>query len=75
MKVALSFLELDGAPGAVDIVNVYRLEQEHPDIISKHVLPLSAKVLWLHRLLHLKRRTYLRLIMDLLLSRVSQLLM
>jgi len=34
-------LELDGAPGAVDIVNVYRPE-------SKHVLPLGAKVLWLH---------------------------
>jgi predicted CoA-binding protein len=47
-KEHLVFLDLDGNPGKVDIVNVYRPEQEHPDIISKHVLPLGAKVLWLH---------------------------
>jgi predicted CoA-binding protein len=44
----LVFRELDSIPGPVDIVNVYRPEQEHADIISNHVLPLGAKVLWLH---------------------------
>jgi predicted CoA-binding protein len=32
----------------VDIVNIYRPEQEHEEIISNHALPLNAKVLWLH---------------------------
>jgi len=47
-KDRLVFRELDSIPGPIDIVNVYRPEQEHPDIISKHVLPLGAKVVWLH---------------------------
>ena len=47
-KDRLVFQELDRIPGPIDIVNVYRPEQEHPDIISQHVLPLGAKVLWLH---------------------------
>lgn len=47
-KGHLVFRELDSMPRAVDIVNVYRPEQEHEDIISKHVLPLGAKTLWLH---------------------------
>lgn len=34
--------------GQVDIVNVYRPEEELYDIIMHHVLPLKAKVLWLH---------------------------
>ena len=42
------FRELDRIHGSIDIVNAYRPEQEHEDIISKHVLPLGAKVLWLH---------------------------
>ena len=44
----LVFHELPGIPGLIDIVNIYRPEQEHGDIISKHVLPLNAKVVWLH---------------------------
>ena len=43
----LIFRELDGTPGQLDIVNVYRPEQEHIDILSKHVLPFGATVLWL----------------------------
>ena len=44
----LAFRELNGLPTAIDIVNIYRPEQEHVDIISNHALPLSAKVIWLH---------------------------
>ncbi|GAC1311894.1 MAG: hypothetical protein NVSMB24_32330 [Mucilaginibacter sp.] len=44
----LVFGKLDGNPDAVDIVNVYRPEGEHAGIVEKHVLPLHAKVLWLH---------------------------
>ncbi len=33
---------------AVDVVYVYRPEAEHAAIIEKHVVPLKAKVLWLH---------------------------
>ncbi|HWZ16033.1 MAG TPA: hypothetical protein VNW95_12415 [Mucilaginibacter sp.] len=44
----LIFEQLDGNPDIVDIVNVYRPEGEHAGIIEKHVLPLHAKVLWLH---------------------------
>jgi len=47
-KDRLFFQELDSIPGPIDIVNVYRPEQEHPDIISQHVLPLGAKAIWLH---------------------------
>jgi predicted CoA-binding protein len=43
----LIFRKLEGAPGPLDIVNIYRPEQEHADIIMKHVLPLRAKVVWL----------------------------
>jgi len=43
----LIFRPLEGPPDSVNIVNVYRPEDEHPDIITKHVLPLHAKVLWL----------------------------
>jgi len=42
------FKRSDRTPDAVDIVYVYRPEAEHPDIIKTHVLPLHAKVLWLH---------------------------
>jgi hypothetical protein len=44
----LVFEKLDSMPDTVDIVNVYRPEEEHAGIIEKHVLPLHAKVLWLH---------------------------
>jgi predicted CoA-binding protein len=32
----------------VDVVYVYRPEGEHAAIIQEHVLPLGAKVFWLH---------------------------
>lgn len=44
----LVFEKLDSKPDTVDIVNVYRPEEEHAGIIKKHILPLHAKVLWLH---------------------------
>jgi predicted CoA-binding protein len=47
-KGYLVFEKLDGKPDGVDIINVYRPEEEHAGIIEKHVLPLNAKVLWLH---------------------------
>jgi len=47
-KGYLVFEKLANKPDAVDIVNVYRPEEEHAGIIKKHVLPLHAKVLWLH---------------------------
>ncbi len=43
----LVFRPLDGSPGSVDVVNVYRPEDEHAAIIANCVLPLGAKVLWL----------------------------
>jgi predicted CoA-binding protein len=43
----LVFTKLDVNPVSVDIVNVYRPEEEHPAIINNRVLPLKAKVLWL----------------------------
>ena len=46
-KGQLVFLELDNRPRSVDIVNIYRPEEEHADIITKQVLPLGAKVIWL----------------------------
>lgn len=46
-KEKIVFRKLDGQPGLVDIVNVYRPEEEHAAIIADHVLPLKAKVLWL----------------------------
>ncbi len=45
---ALVFLDIDGAPQTVDIVNIFRPEAEHAAIIKEHVLPLKAGVLWLH---------------------------
>src|SRR5579872_3097791 len=44
----LVFRRLDEQPTSVDIVNVYRPEAEHTAIINDRVLPLKAKVLWLH---------------------------
>lgn len=44
----LVFDKLNEHPTSVDIVNVYRPEAEHMAIINNHVLPLNAKVLWLH---------------------------
>jgi len=44
----LLFTNVPDGPGQVDIVNVFRPEEEHPAIITRHVLPLNAKVLWLH---------------------------
>ncbi|MDR3696082.1 CoA-binding protein [Mucilaginibacter sp.] len=44
----LVFTKVPDGPGQVDIVNVFRPEEEHAGIIARHVLPLKAKVLWLH---------------------------
>lgn len=44
----LLFTNTPDGPGQVDIVNIFRPEEEHPTIITQHVLPLKAKVLWLH---------------------------
>jgi predicted CoA-binding protein len=47
-KEKLIFTDLNEKPNKVDIVNVFRPEEEHAAIITDHVLPLEAKVLWLH---------------------------
>jgi len=47
-KGYLLFTQIDGSPKPVDIVNIYRPENEHAAIIENHVLPLTAKVVWLH---------------------------
>ncbi|MDB4901274.1 MAG: hypothetical protein JWQ63_555 [Mucilaginibacter sp.] len=47
-KGFLIFQKLDYSPDAIDIVNVYRPEEELPGIITSRVLPSGAKVLWLH---------------------------
>jgi predicted CoA-binding protein len=44
----LVFSDLDGPPGEVEIVNIFRPEEEHAEIIKKHALPLKAKAIWLH---------------------------
>jgi predicted enzyme related to lactoylglutathione lyase/predicted CoA-binding protein len=44
----LSFEKMDSVLGNVDVVNVFRPENELPDIVEKHILPLGAKILWLH---------------------------
>jgi len=44
----LVFSDLDGPPGEVEIVNIFRPEEEHEEIIKKHALPLKAKTVWLH---------------------------
>ena len=43
----LVFSDLEGAPGEVEIVNIFRPEEEHAEIFDRHVLPLKAKVVWL----------------------------
>jgi predicted CoA-binding protein len=47
-KPQLFFRPIDNPPTSIDIVNVYRPEEELPGIIKNHFLPLGAKVLWLH---------------------------
>jgi len=44
----LVFDDLEDAPGEVEIVNIFRPEDEHASIITKHVIPLKAKAVWLH---------------------------
>ena len=41
------FRRLNESPSHVDIVNVFRPENEHEGIVAHYVLPLGAKVLWL----------------------------
>ena len=49
-KGYLVFRPLSVAPDSIDIVNIYRPEAEHSQIIAKHVLPLHANVIWLQSL-------------------------
>jgi predicted enzyme related to lactoylglutathione lyase/predicted CoA-binding protein len=44
----LIFRKLIERPGTVDIVNIYRPENELAGIVEKHILPFNAKALWLH---------------------------
>jgi hypothetical protein len=44
----LIFQKLYNRPDFVDIVNVYRPEEEISGIVANLILPLGAKVLWLH---------------------------
>lgn len=44
----LVFSDLEYTPGEVEIVNIFRPEDEHAAIIAKHVIPLKAKAVWLH---------------------------
>ena len=41
------FHQLEKNPAHVDIVNVFRPENEHEEIVARYVIPLGAKVLWL----------------------------
>ncbi|SRR6266496_754674 len=53
----LIFRPLTGTPDSADIVNVYRPENEHAEIIKNHALPLHAKVLWLQSATSAKTRS------------------
>ncbi|HTD41564.1 MAG TPA: CoA-binding protein [Mucilaginibacter sp.] len=44
----LIFRKLKERLETVDVVNIYRPENELAGIVEKHILPLSAKTLWLH---------------------------
>ena len=44
----VTFNDIESTPGEVDIVNIFRPEQEHAEIIEMHALPLKANVIWLH---------------------------
>ncbi len=44
----LVFSDLEGVPGQVEIVNIFRPEEEHEEIINRHALPLKARTVWLH---------------------------
>jgi predicted CoA-binding protein len=46
-KGYLVFRRLNDRPSQIDIVNVYRPEQEHDGIVSSQMVPLGAKVMWL----------------------------
>jgi len=43
----LVFRRLNERPSKIDIVNVYRPEDEHIGIVANQVVPLGAKVMWL----------------------------
>ena len=45
---AVVFDQIGDDPAPIDIVNIFRPETEHDAIIEKRVLPLGAKVVWLH---------------------------
>ncbi len=41
------FQKIEGKPDAVDIVNIFRPEDEIDGIFEKHVLPLHATAVWI----------------------------
>jgi predicted CoA-binding protein len=43
----LVFTKINKPPDPIDIVYIYRPEEEHASLIINHVLPLHAKVIWL----------------------------
>jgi predicted CoA-binding protein len=43
----LVFTKINKPPDLIDIVCIYRPEEEHASLITNHVLPLHAKVIWL----------------------------
>src|SRR5579872_7367180 len=43
----LVFRALPNRPDRVDLVCSYRPEEELPEIVAKHVLPLGARALWI----------------------------
>jgi predicted CoA-binding protein len=45
---SLIFRPLDHSPGVIDLVSIYRPPEEHATIIRNHVIPLCARVVWLH---------------------------
>jgi predicted CoA-binding protein len=47
-EAKLNFTKIEGSPAGVDIVNIYRPENELAGIFESLVLPLAAKTIWLH---------------------------
>jgi predicted CoA-binding protein len=46
-KEKLIFNEVNDQPSKIDIVYIFRPEEEYAEILAKHVLPLEAKTIWL----------------------------
>jgi predicted CoA-binding protein len=46
-KGYLIFQKIEDSPDLVDIVSIFRPDEELAEIISKHTLPMKAKTLWI----------------------------